>query len=493
MMKAATTRTRGQGEAGTSLILALAFLTLLGAFTAGVLTVAYTSFKTTEVVRGAQDKDYGADGGADVAVQLLRSSSSYCPAVSGTPTNLPDQTIDGRTVHITCQTLSGNATGGPGGSLLQYALVVTGYNNPNGSAPNLDDAIKLTGSTHANISYLKGPVFNAGGFSLSATAASLQITSDLHQYNDPPKLYCTASKAAAATVGPVVSGTWTCELAATFPVPDPTPTLIVPSATAHAPVVQGTCTILFPGRYTSAPVFTRNQKFYLASGVYYFHNVGVIDLRGEIFGGQAPAGETKQVNATPCATDATANSLVPGSASGSGVELVLGGTSKLTVDDHPSAKIEMFSRVPAIPASEGTPGVSVYAPRVSGGNWSAWNTDKVLSMAGNKASMTFHGAFYAPDAPIDPAHAILNPNDYPLFAGGVVAQKINIAFDNAGGLLTSTLSGIVVPPVGTPRTVVVTATADPIAAGEAPTVVKAVVQLDTSAGTPATVLSWRKV
>ncbi|MEX2267137.1 MAG: hypothetical protein WEA75_00475 [Acidimicrobiia bacterium] len=484
--------TRAHGEGGTSLILAMGFLALMGTFTASILTVAFTSFKTTQVVRGSQDKHYGADGGADVAVQLLRASSSYCPTVSGTPTNLPDQTINGRTVHITCQTLSGS-TGTPGGGLATHSLVVTGYNNPNGTPADRDHSFRTEGNTLADSVSIGGPVFNAGAFEFNDDEPVVQIVGNLDQYNDSPGQYCSASKSNAASTGnPTVTGAWTCRVAASFPVPDPVPTLIVPTADAPAKIVQGECTIFFPGKYTATPTFDKNNKYYFASGVYYFPNLGNIHLAGELFGGKPGPTETQALTtATPCATDATANSLIPGSATGSGVEFVLGGSSKLEIDDHMKNKIELFARVPAIPASEGTPGVSIYAPRTSGPNYVAWNSDKVLHMDGNKSTMVVHGLLYTPNGNIDGIYALQNPGNAPVFMDGIVAQRITINFDNQSPV-TSALTTINPGTPATPRTIVITATADPLDPGEAPTVIKAVVQLGTGAGTPATVLSWRK-
>jgi hypothetical protein len=487
---------RAHGERGTSLILALAFLSLLGTFTAAILTVTYTSFKTTQSARGSHDKHYGADGGADVAVQLLRQDSSYCPSASGTPSSLPDQTIDGRTVHITCQTLSGSSIGGGGGTFSQYSLVVTGYPNPNGSLPSMDSGINVDGKTHADTVKFTGPVFDAGGFTFGSNTPVINITNDLHQYNDVPKTYCAINQGANITTGDLdVDGTWSCDLAATFPVPDPVPTLKVPTTSAPNKVVQGSCTIFFPGTYTTAPTFDKNDKYYFASGVYYFANAGQIYLAGEIFGGQPGPGESQQMTtATPCSNDAAVNALVPGAATGSGVQLVLGGSSKLRVDDHQKDKIELFSRVPAVPANEGTAGVTVYAPRTNGTNYVKWDSDKVLAMDGNKTTMIIHGLFYAPTGFVNKAYALQNPGNAATFAGGLVAQRLTLFFDNQSSSgATASVARIIPSAPPTPRTVVVTATADPVDPGEAPTVIKAVVQLGTGAGTPATVLSWRTV
>jgi hypothetical protein len=483
---------RGRGEAGTSLVIALAFLALLGSSVAILLKVDYTSFKTTEAVRGQQDRVYGADAGVDYGIQTMRTNTSYCPNTSSGTQSLPSQSIDNKTITVTCQTLSGS-TGGGGGSYSTYSLIVTGYNNPDGTAPNLDGAINLDGKTHADSVQFTGPVFNAGGFTFGGSSPVMKITSNLDEYNDPPKAYCTNAQAANLTTGNLsVSGLWTCRLASTYPVPDPLPTLVVPAAAAPAAVNSGGCTILFPGKYTSAPTFDKNSQYYFASGVYYFANVGEIGLAGEIFGGQPGPTETQQMTtATPCSNDAAANALVPGSATGSGVELVLGGSSKLRVQDHMKNKIELFQRTPAVPASEGTAGISVYAPRTSGTNYVAWNADNVLAMDGNKTTMIMHGLFYAPDGYVNKAYALQNPGNAATFSGGMVVQRLVLYFDNQSSSgATASAASIIPPSPASVRTVVVTATAT--GAGEAPVTETAVIVLGTTSVTPPTVQSWRK-
>jgi hypothetical protein len=494
MMRRATTR-RAHGDAGTSLILALAFLALLGSFTAGILTVAYGAFKTTEVVRGAHNKDYGADGGADIAVQLLRADSSYCPSVSGSASSLPDQTIDGRTVHITCQTLSGSAGGGGGGnSLSPSPLVITGYPGPTGAAADLANGIRTVGAAAGVVlSVSGGPAFNAGNFTLANNGPKI-VFDELHQY-DAPTAYCTSSKlAATTTANPTVSGAWTCEQPGSYAIPDVAPTLKVPPALAPAPVTAGACTILFPGKYTSAPTFSSTEQYYLASGVYYFEDAGNITFRGQIFGGQPAPGETQLFTSTPCANDTSANALVPNSAGGAGVEIVLGGSSQISVTNTSGEEMEFFTRTPSTTqqALEGTPGVSLYAPRTAGAGYLAWSGSIAYDTTGNKSRVVWHGLVYAPNSPVGVwAWPRAADAQGAFFSGGLVCQQLTVKAN-----VDSTLAAFarVTPPnPATPRRVVVTATADALTPGDAPTVIKAVVQLGTSAGAPVTVLSWRKV
>lgn len=484
---------RARGEDGLALVLALALVTLLGAFATAVLTVGYSSFKTTEVTRDSNKNLYGADGGADVALQLLRANSTYCPDVSGTPTAMPSQTIGGRTVTLSCQTITGTVGGTGGGAAGVYALVVTGYNAPNGSTPDFNKLVELDGKDKDGSDSVRvtgGHVFNAGEFSFKNDSPQVIFNKNLDQYNGASP-YCDIDKAAAASSGqPQVDGTWTCRSPATFPVPDPNPTLIVPTATAPAAITTGDCTVLFPGKYTSDPTFNKDKQYYFASGVYYFANTGEVKIQGDVFGGQPGPGMSQALNSTPCSNDAAANALRPGTASGYGVQFVLGGNAKMTVPDEKKARVELFARVPANPALEGTPGVTIYAPRFAGTNYTAWTSDRAVDIKGKDPQLIIHGLTYMPTSKFDEQYHLGNEdaNNISMFDGGVVLQRIKLKFKKDAANLTFAR---IPETAATIRKTVVTAVAtDPT--GGAPTTVQAVVQLPATAGGAPTILSWRK-
>lgn len=485
---------KGRGEAGVSLILAMAFLTFLSVLVASLLTVVFSAVKTTTVVSGHSSNLFGADGGTDIALQMLRSNPSYCPNVSSNPSGMPSQTIGGRTIELTCQTISGTVGGTGGGAAGVYALVVTGYNDPGGSAPDFTKLVELDGKDKDgtdSTSIEGGHMFNAGEFKFKSDAPHFIVDQNLDQYNGASP-YCTVDQAEAVSTGqPQVNGVWTCRTSATFPVPDPNPTLIVPTAAAPAAIVQGDCTILFPGKYTTDPEFNKDKKYYLASGVYLFHGTKEVKFQGEVFGGQPGPGLSQVfTDQAPCSSDAAANALRPGSATGYGVQIVLSGDAKLQIEDERKAKVELFARVPGNPALEGSPGVTIYAPRTAGSGYSAWNKDRAVDIKGKEPQLVIHGLVYIPTSKFDEQFALANENAgySPIFDGGLVVQRLKLKFKKEYSHLTFAR---IPATAATTRTTVVTATAtDP--GGGAPITVKAVVQLGTGSGTPATVLSWRK-
>jgi len=477
----------------------MAFLTFLSVLVASLLAVVYSSVKTTTAVSGNNSNLYASDGGADIALQLLRSNPSYCPNVSSNPSTMPSQTIGGRTVTLTCQTISGTVGGTGGGAAGVYALVVTGYNDPGGGQPELDKLVELDGKDKDGTDSTRiegGHMFNAGKFKFKSDAPQFIIDQNLDQWNSTtgknPGPHCTTDKAEAASSGqPQVAGTWACQSQASFPVPDPNPTLVVPTAAAPAPVVQSDCTIYFPGRYTAKLELNKDKKYYFASGVYLFEGAKENKLQGEVFGGQPGPGVSQAfTDIAPCSNDAAANALVPGSATGYGVQFVLSGDTKLQIEDEKKAKVELFARVPGNPATEGSPGVTVYAPKTAGPGYSAWNKDRAVDIKGKEPQLIIHGLVYIPTSKFDEQFALANENAgfSPIFDGGLVVQRLKLKFKKEYSNLTFAR---IPASAATTRTTVVTATAnDP--SGGAPTTVQAVVQLGTGSGTPATILSWRK-
>ena len=486
-------RRRAQAEDGMSLVFALGVLTMLGTFVVSVLALAGVSFKNTVVTRAVHDKIYAADGGADVGIQMVRNSTTYCPEVSTSAQSLPDQTIDGRTVQITCQTTSGSATGTGTGPLGNNTMILTGYNSPSGTAPNFNQLFQIDGIDKGNTQSVTiggGNVYNAGGFDFKNGAPKLILEKDVSQRNP----YCTTDKNEAATTNqPQVNGTWSC---VTTSVPDPNPTIRVPTAAAPSPVFANGCLIAYPGKYTGTGQgfdLDPNGKYYLASGIYYFENVGEVRLNGQVFGGQPLAPETKAyTNITPCATDAVANTYRPGAATGYGVTFVLGGNSKLVFENDDDVHFELFTRVAGNAATEPTPGYSVIAPRTAGTGYLAWTGDRVLDVKGTKPQFVLHGALYAPNSPINEMFSFPNPDagGAAPFQGGVVVQSMILKFKKDSGTITFVRTSAATP---SPRTTVITATANGTISGEAPTVVKAVVQFGTSSSSPPQILSWRKV
>ena len=484
---------RGRGESGASLVLALAFITLVSVSVAGVLSLAGSSFQTARVTRERVDERYAADGGVEIGVRALRDDYAQCAATSATAASLGTFTIDGRSVAITCQTLAGTSISVPGtpgtpGTPGNNALTVT----------DAATAVTVGSGTATDTINVAGPMFSAAAFTMSSSP-KFAVAGTLSQ-RDPA---CTADQvtfAAKLTATP-----WTCVPAGTVG-PDPNPSVVVPGGSQPATKTNGaSCVILYPGKYTSRPTFVTGTNYYLASGTYYFHNLNTVTLQGKVFGG-APGTNTQAIGGvTPCATDAIARTKdATYTPAGSGVTIVLGGSSILQVSNNAANRVELFTRVPGGADAAATPGVGVWA-RASGtgvSNYSGSSQTTPLITAGPSSNVVIHGNVSLPDggaklAPLLNAAAAAGQRAQ--LAGGAVLARLEITSSTgADGAVIAAGTGGTPGTPGTPATpaterrILVTATAAPLGTG-APTVLRATITLPATQGGAPTVLSWRLV
>jgi hypothetical protein len=120
-----------RGEEGTSLVLALAFMTLFGVFAGLLAQFGAESFKTTSAVRDQRAAVYGAEGAVDTAIDYLRNNTSFgtnggtCPSVY-----LP--TPSGHTNAYASCTGQVPAVGGVNASLPSQALLTTATGSEDG-------------------------------------------------------------------------------------------------------------------------------------------------------------------------------------------------------------------------------------------------------------------------------------------------------------------------------------------------------------------------
>jgi hypothetical protein len=289
---------------------------------------------------------------------------------------------------------------------------------------------------------------------------------------------------------------WTCVPSST-PAPDPNPTIDIPKGNAPSSRTYGsTCTIYYPGKYTSGPSFTADRSYYLASGTFYFHQAGTITLRGTVFGG-APGSDTKALAATPCADDAIATQLNAAyTPSGSGVTVVLGGSSVLSTAATGTTLVELFSRVPGGADAGATPGVAVWARASSSGvpGYSGSNATTPLVTQGASNTVVVHGAVSLPDKAASVAalaNAGATAGSRAQLAGGAVFSRLSIVPNGSSdGAVIAKGTGGNPGIAATDRRILVTATAASLSSGS-PTTIRATVLLPAVQGGSAEVLSWR--
>jgi hypothetical protein len=469
---------RFHGDDGGSLILALAFLTMMSVITVSVLGLAMVSSRSTVSTRDRAGQLYAADGGVEWAVQKL-TDANVCPTLDADfhgGVGTFDTQITGKTVTVQCKTTAVDQhTETVGGSTLLggYAAIL-GNDNSGG--------LDLNGTQN------QGPDFFFGGNVYSQGVVDVTST----QLGIGGNLELRAQECTPA--GVVFPDGGQCSTGRPVP-PDPLPAVKIP-ATALAPATVGSCTILYPGKYGSKPTFSSGKEYYLASGTYYFDGVGAMNLKGEVFGGAMGSTDQKLLPNTPCADDALAKSQ-PGRSSynpvGTGVTIILGGNSDFRV--QAGARVELFTR--DAPESGTTAGVTLWARRDRVGvapPTSAYNPrqpGEAAHLEHKNSDVLFHGLTYLPDLEVVLNKEPLNraAGGASMFGGGLLAKLLTVNAEGNNGAQPAVVTlagGITTRTYTTPRTTEVRVTAT---GTNGTNTVTAVIERTTD---PPTIKSWRQ-
>jgi hypothetical protein len=109
-MNDAATR-RMQGERGASLVLAIAFMVVVGVITAAVIATTSSGIQDRVALDQARNREYAADAAIETNIATARNlSSPSCPPPASAPFALNNINI-----HVDCSTA---LVVGPGGNLL---------------------------------------------------------------------------------------------------------------------------------------------------------------------------------------------------------------------------------------------------------------------------------------------------------------------------------------------------------------------------------------
>ncbi|MCU1459279.1 MAG: hypothetical protein JWL73_3371, partial [Actinomycetia bacterium] len=376
------------GEGGVTLVLALVFVLVIGVFIVALVALTGTTFRAARTTRAQADLQYSADGGADYALEKVRTTTACPPTLPAVPA------LNGVT-----PTLSVTCTGGTAAStsvIGSYAAIALGAGgiSVGGSTQNGDNlAIRILGN-----------VYSAGSIgAISGTGNSVTVQGNAE--------LSSATCAFLSTTNPAVTGTCTGSKAVPT-VAATSPNVIVPAAAAPAAQTSGTCTILYPGVYTTAPTFVTGQGYYLASGTYYFNGTGDINIAGGWIQGGATGGATAALSSgfttrcpTAYANDTNAKTLNSAyTYTGSGVTLILGGNAVFRMQDNADTRVELYARTPAIgsPDLAATAGVSIWGQTSSSGVTGTYNviTQAPLYTNGKTADFVNHGLTWLPNSAV---------------------------------------------------------------------------------------------
>jgi hypothetical protein len=485
MSAASSSRT---DERGAALLIVLVFITALSLIIGALLTGGATAEKATVVTASLEEAIGATDAGVEYGLGQIRQNGGLCPAMSGpltftgTTTNgsptitsatpqfvaadvgLP---ISGNGVQIgstifsltsTSVTMSKAATATgtsivtvsrparmqlPSGFLPDQPLSVTCSGANAGQSPQSISAYAIvtvnpgaksltSQSAASGVKQIYGPTYVSGEFDLGVDVQANE--GGFPTGDQAGRVFQSTGALGGCTPTPNPDHLLTSRFSCTTMTP-PVPVVALPPLPALAPAPinpSSSCRVFRPGRYTSPLSF--ESKNYLASGTYYFDNIGEIDFgTNEVVGGavDTAAGDSAVLGLTPCSTDAAA-----GVTSGDkGVQLILGGNSRIKLVNQ--AKVELLAFHPSNPSIMGgvsirtvPPGGAPYTPTSYGGDKTELSLD---GTGGNQTEFAAHGLILSPDASV----ALFATNTSAAqVLGGVVAWNLSLqASASATGLL----------------------------------------------------------
>ncbi len=464
-------------DEGQVLVVVLLFMIVFSLILAALLTNASANLANTVGVRTQEKAVYAADSGIDWGLQTLRNTNTICvdptTAPLGTPQVIGTPSFNGQTTTVTCEVLSGSASGANGWAVITTDPDPQSFRTPPPASDNFTKTINgpvfAAGFDDSNLRHVlvtNGDVYERQSAQTCSTDADKP--SDVTVQPSPPYFYHCTSLTNPGTVVPHALPDIT-TLANRGP--DPDPGLSTPS-----------CNVFLPGKYTSLNL-ANNNRYYFVSGIYYFVNVQIeVSHQIEVVGGAkhipAPPALPEESQLTPCASD-------PVGTAGIGVKFLLGGTSSIDVT-NPGGQMELFGRDNGDPTVEGTQDIAIQTVPSSAPNpWvpsSLTPTDLVLNVSsGNTPFAAIHGLVYTPNAGIS-FDATNNARAWML--GGVVTGRLALSQQ-------ATIEGVRVSVdlAHEPRQMILTSTVSP--AGGHQTVSKAILTVTNSTPPSVSIQSWR--
>ena len=95
--------THRRDECGAALILAIAFMVVIGAVSAAVLSMLSSGLTSRVALDSARDREYAADGAIQTAISQVYLAANTAHQVPGQPCPaIADHSLDSLTIHTDC-------------------------------------------------------------------------------------------------------------------------------------------------------------------------------------------------------------------------------------------------------------------------------------------------------------------------------------------------------------------------------------------------------
>ncbi len=398
-------------DRGAMLPIAMLVAILLATVSSAIASYATAGLRYARVVQDRADRLSAADGGMQYVIEKLKLRQTLCTtavAQNGLTTIVPPS-LNGATIAVTCDRVGTLIS-----DIQSWALVVTGEGIPD------DNPMFVTKGGAGLTKSFGGPVFMANPTRLNLIAPAEIKDGDLWYTGlacptpaPPPPAISNLTFTPSFLRGPLCTLKRWNEVFRTPTLP-PMPITINP-----APITMPSgCKVFLPGKYTNAPVFSAQN--YFVSGDYYFEDV-YLDITGTVIAGFADGtnGDTQFLTAASCSGAAAA---YPGT--GSGATFVLGGSTKIYVDNF--GGLEIMRR------RQGADVVSVEAvdSSTATGGYKASTVDYASganiyeSKPGNNQDVAIHGLWWTPNGRTVLGNVTNSANGQ--FLGGLVGAYVEV-------------------------------------------------------------------
>ncbi len=450
----------GKDDSGASLMIALVMITVVALVVVAVLSFSFTSVRTTVALRDQAADQYTADGAAQVAINQLRRTddiNSICPTTGNGKFNyhgLGQAHGNTEAVSATVQCASdpntgqgGDPTGAntsPGSALLTLAPVGSGETGVDLSLKG--QTVQINGGifSNSNISVYKGTLENVWpdspsdsdipSYTIARGGCTGSVITD-----SPPSDAPTSEKNCQTSVG---ADDWRgvdpgllSPHGASYDLPT-LPTSFATVSDCGSGKNKNLYQTVSPGKLTAQLLDKitgcTNGIVWFQPGTYYFNDTGNWSVGNMFILAGTPTNMSMLTSGRPSTVDAQIGSCVPpddaSATTTSGVELVFGGSSSLTVATSAGDGSDV---VICASASESGPPVALYAPRSGETGLSqsvcltqVKNRCALLDTTGNcpKCLLSINGTTYAPNNWFNMG---LNNASETVFRWGLVVRSIS--------------------------------------------------------------------
>lgn len=403
-------------DRGSVLPLVLVFMVVLSVVGLAIATYTATALRTSAVTTDIVDRLAAAESGMQAELEQVDNGTCNASTNRGP--------INGASVTTTCELASRveNADGG-------YALVVTGVGvDSNTEFTTLGPARKCIG----------GPIYFEAGVSVSLNNTAAVSGSDCPEglaqpgevrYNVaggcpplPPPGPGQGSWLAPAPAYGCDSRGWQ----ATAPVPDLSAAPRTSLTNLAAPGGTAACRTYSPGFQVGGTLDLTDPSFF-SSGVYYFENVTINIDDTVTFGKRTDGiyGSDYVWSASDTYEAACDTPSIYGADPGTGVVIVLGGASTISVNN--GGRLGVYPR--NLPVGTGTGDVAVLSFPVATLGYAPSSLDPDTTQLidrhnGSNRSASFYGLTYAPLSWVDTGNA--SANAYIQFLGGLAVARAEL-------------------------------------------------------------------